>query len=145
MAADLNAVIDVANFRNLVDVAAEQPSRINRDGRQIASENEGTFRRKEKHVSCFSTHGGILAVDAQPAIALHYGEELNLIRCRNSNASEYPSYSISREWGKTFRITLVLVVSGSIRNRSHRVTTLVKLPFSGRAIHRSTPLICSLA
>ena len=86
MAADLNAVIDVANFRKLVDLAAEQPCRINRDGRQIASENEGTFRRKEEHVSCFSTHGGILAVDAEPAIALDYGEELNLIRCRKSDS-----------------------------------------------------------
>jgi choline dehydrogenase-like flavoprotein len=56
-----------------------------------------------------------------------------------------PSGSISREWGKTFRITLVSVVSGSIHNPLPGTTTPVKQLSFGRLTHLSTLLICSLA
>jgi hypothetical protein len=42
---------------------------VNWDDRQIAGENQGTLRRKEKHVSRFKTYGRLLTVDAEPAIA----------------------------------------------------------------------------
>jgi hypothetical protein len=71
MAADLNAVLAVAKFCGPLDGASEQTGRVNRDGRQIAGENERRLRRKEKHVSLFDPHRHLPVVDEEPAIALH--------------------------------------------------------------------------
>jgi hypothetical protein len=84
MAADQKAVIAVTKLRDRAGAGGEHTCRVNRGGRQIAGENEGTLRRKEKHVSRFNAHG-LLAVDAEPAIALHYGEELDFTRYRKAD------------------------------------------------------------
>ena len=49
VAAYLDALIAVPKFRSPINGAGKQVGRVNRDGRQIAGENEGTLRRKEKH------------------------------------------------------------------------------------------------
>src|SRR5271156_908881 len=72
-------------FRSPDNAAGEQTSRVNRDGRQIACQNEGSLRRKEKDVTRFHPDGRLLTLDTQPAIALHQGEELDLIRRREAN------------------------------------------------------------
>jgi hypothetical protein len=48
-AGDQKGVIAIAKLRDRADVSGEHTCRVNRDGRQIAGENEGTLRRKEKH------------------------------------------------------------------------------------------------
>src|SRR6266478_4444917 len=83
MAAELDAIITIAKFRDL-DRASELILRINWHGRQIAGEDVGTLRPKEKHISRFNTHRR-LALDAEPAIALHYGEEFDFVRRRKAD------------------------------------------------------------
>ena len=85
MAADQKAVIAVAKLRDRANIGGEHTGRVNRGGRQIAGENEGTWHRKQKHVSRFNTHGRLLTVDAEPAIALHDAEELDLSRWRKAD------------------------------------------------------------
>ena len=85
MAADDKAIVAVAKLRDQAGVGGEHSFRVNRDGRQITGENDGTSRRKEKHVSRFNTHGRHLAVDAEPATTLHYADEFHLIRYRKAD------------------------------------------------------------
>src|SRR5689334_16708946 len=98
MAADLDAVVALAHPRCL-DAALEQARCVDRARRQISGENEGASHREEEHIPRLDTHGSFLAIDEEPATALHQGKELQLVRRGKADGPRAASGEAARQDG----------------------------------------------
>jgi hypothetical protein len=105
---DQKAVIAITELRDRVGAGGKHSGRIKRECRQITSENEGTLRRKEKHVSLFQAHRRLLVVESEPATARDDPKELDFVRCGKRIAQVSPAVKPpdTTDWASaTFRMS----------------------------------------
>jgi hypothetical protein len=80
MSADVSETVALAKFGGLDAGAGEYFHRLDWSNRQIAARNEGPLRSEQADVSLFSHRRCPFSIYADPATAVHDGEELGFVR-----------------------------------------------------------------